>query len=75
MISWQSNGMHYSSKEDSPQECSVVKECAFNIIIDDLDALEMIAPDSRAARMFMSKLLSPSMLPSPIYWKHMMSTL
>ena len=49
--------MRYSSKEDSPQECSVVKECAFNIIIDDLDALEMIAPDSRAARMFMSKLI------------------
>ena len=49
--------MRFPSKEDSPQDCPVVKECAFNIIIDDLDALEMIAPDSRAARLFMSKLI------------------
>ena len=49
--------MRFPSKEGSPQDCPVVKECAFNIIIDDLDALEMIAPDSRAARLFMSKLI------------------
>ena len=49
--------MCFPHEEGSSTGISTLAERSLNIIIDDLDALEMIAPDGRQARVFMSKMI------------------